>query len=61
DHLAQLNDLFNTVGIIDEHEKVHKLWLSLNKNIQKGLWQEKLNPEISTYNEIASAAELIEI
>ncbi|KIK51076.1 hypothetical protein GYMLUDRAFT_181906, partial [Collybiopsis luxurians FD-317 M1] len=61
EHLAQLNDLFNTVGIIDEREKAHKLWSSLNKNIQKGLWREKLNPEISTYDEIASAAELIEI
>ncbi|KAH7875233.1 uncharacterized protein C8R40DRAFT_1190384, partial [Lentinula edodes] len=49
------------VGILDEREKVHKLWTSLNANIQKGLWKEKLNPELSTYIEVASTAELIEI
>ncbi|KAJ3889903.1 hypothetical protein GG344DRAFT_78374 [Lentinula edodes] len=61
DYLAQINNLFSTVGILDEREKVHKLWTSLNANIQKGLWKEKLNPELSTYIEVASTAELIEI
>ncbi|KIK50417.1 hypothetical protein GYMLUDRAFT_182823, partial [Collybiopsis luxurians FD-317 M1] len=61
EHLAELNDLFNTIGLIDECEKVHKLWSSLNRKIQKGLWREKLNPEISFYDEIANAAELVEI
>ncbi|KAE9383128.1 hypothetical protein BT96DRAFT_961093 [Gymnopus androsaceus JB14] len=53
DYLAELNDLFNTIGLIDEREKVHKLWSGLNRNIQKGLWREKLNPEYSSYIEIA--------
>ncbi|KIK53995.1 hypothetical protein GYMLUDRAFT_118013, partial [Collybiopsis luxurians FD-317 M1] len=61
EHLAELNDLFNTIGLIDEREKVHKLWSSLNRKIQKGLWRKKLNPEISSYDEIANAAELVEI
>ncbi|KAJ3784596.1 hypothetical protein GGU10DRAFT_271097 [Lentinula aff. detonsa] len=61
EHLAELNDLFNTIGLMDEREKAHKLWSSLNKKIQKGLWREKLNPELSSYDEIASTAELIEI
>ncbi|KAK1234638.1 hypothetical protein PQX77_002163, partial [Marasmius sp. AFHP31] len=61
DYLAELNDLFNTVGLIDERENVHKLWSGLNKKIQKGLWREKLNPEISSYKEVSRAAELIEI
>ncbi|KAJ8073324.1 hypothetical protein PM082_011596 [Marasmius tenuissimus] len=61
DYLAELNDLFNTVGLIDEREKAHKLWSGLNKKIQKGLWREKLNPEISSYDEVSRAAELIEI
>ncbi|KAF9265210.1 hypothetical protein L218DRAFT_1021588 [Marasmius fiardii PR-910] len=43
------------------HEKVHKLWSGLNKKIQKGLWHEKLKPEISSYEEVSHAAELIEI
>ncbi|KAF8831165.1 hypothetical protein HHX47_DHR1000004 [Lentinula edodes] len=61
DHLAELNDLFNTIGLIDEREKVHKLWASLNRKIQRGLWREKLNPELSTYDKVASTAELLEI
>ncbi|KAJ3816255.1 hypothetical protein F5880DRAFT_1619564 [Lentinula raphanica] len=61
EHLAELNDLFNTIGLIDEREKVHKLWSSLNRKIQKGLWSEKLNPELSTYDQVASTAELLEI
>ncbi|KAF9254903.1 hypothetical protein L218DRAFT_1082114 [Marasmius fiardii PR-910] len=61
DYLVELNDLFNTVGLIDEREKVHKLWSGLNKKIQKGLWHEKLNPEISSYEEVSRTAELIEI
>lgn len=61
EYLAELNDLFNTIGLLDEHKKVHKLWNGLNRKIQKGLWREKLNPEFSTYEEVANAAELIEI
>ncbi|KAG7097893.1 hypothetical protein E1B28_005206 [Marasmius oreades] len=61
DYLAELNDLFNMVGLIDEREKVHKLWSGLTRKIQKGLWREKLNPEISSYEDVARAAELIEI
>ncbi|KAE9382849.1 hypothetical protein BT96DRAFT_844981, partial [Gymnopus androsaceus JB14] len=52
DYLAELNGLFNTIGLIDEREKVHKLWCGLNIDIQKGLWREKLNPEYSTYNDV---------
>ncbi|KAJ3725181.1 hypothetical protein C8R42DRAFT_762911 [Lentinula raphanica] len=33
----------------------------VNRKIQKGLWSEKLNPELSTYNQVASTAELLEI
>ncbi|THU80230.1 hypothetical protein K435DRAFT_874582 [Dendrothele bispora CBS 962.96] len=46
---------------MDEREKVHKLWAGLNKKIQKGLWRDKLNPEISSYDEVSHAAELVEI
>ena len=61
DYLAELNGLFNTIGLIDERKKVHKLWSGLNIDIQKGLWREKLNLEYSTYNDVAAAAELVEI
>ncbi|KIK50945.1 hypothetical protein GYMLUDRAFT_141718, partial [Collybiopsis luxurians FD-317 M1] len=61
EYLAELDDLFNTIGLLDEREKVHKLWSGLTKKIQKGLWREKLNPEISSYDEVSRAAELVEI
>ncbi|KAJ3789006.1 hypothetical protein GGU10DRAFT_261592, partial [Lentinula aff. detonsa] len=51
-YLAELNDLYNTIGLVDEREKVHKLWSGLDKKIQKGLWKEKLNPEISSYDAV---------
>ncbi|KIK50610.1 hypothetical protein GYMLUDRAFT_146685, partial [Collybiopsis luxurians FD-317 M1] len=61
EYLAELNDLYNTIGLVDEREKVHKLWSGLNRKIQKGLWHEKLNPEISSYDDVSQAAELVEI
>ncbi|KIK62316.1 hypothetical protein GYMLUDRAFT_58474 [Collybiopsis luxurians FD-317 M1] len=49
------------------HKKYRKMLLKpdppevYDGSANKGLWQEKLNPEISSYDEIASAAELVKI
>ncbi|KAF9023657.1 hypothetical protein BDZ89DRAFT_907906, partial [Hymenopellis radicata] len=48
-YTGELRELFNTVGLMDEREKVHKLWSGLNRNLQQGLWREKLDPEMSSY------------
>ena len=46
---------------MDERTRVHKLWFGLRKEIQKELWRERLNPEISSLREVIAAAEIIEI
>ena len=49
------------IGEMDERTQVHKLWFGLRKEIQHDLWHEKLNPEISTLEDMIAAAENIEI
>lgn len=46
---------------MDEHIKFHKLWFSLHKEIQHGLWHNKVNPEISSLWMVIASAEIIEI
>ncbi len=57
----ELAELFNTIGIMDKHEKVHKLWTSLNASIQQGLRREKLTPETALYSQVKQTAELVEM
>lgn len=59
--LYELNELWNMIGETDERAKVHKLWFGLRKELQKDLWKEKLNPEISSLKKIATTAEILEI
>ena len=42
-------------------DKVIKLWNGFRRSIQAALWNEKLNPEISSWRKILAAAEIIEI
>ena len=49
------------IGEMDECTQVHKLWFGLRKEIQHDLWREKLNPEISTLEDVIAAAKIIEI
>ncbi|KAG6824154.1 hypothetical protein H0H92_007833, partial [Tricholoma furcatifolium] len=57
----ELEELYMMIGISDEREKVIKLWHSLRPGIQKALWRERLNPEVSTWEEVSEAAQIIEI
>ncbi|KAF8800080.1 hypothetical protein BYT27DRAFT_7118441, partial [Phlegmacium glaucopus] len=49
------------IGDIPEQDKVIKFWNSSRPVIQKGLWRDNLNPEISTWERVISQAEIIEI
>ncbi|KAF9023198.1 hypothetical protein BDZ89DRAFT_955874, partial [Hymenopellis radicata] len=60
-HITSLSELFNTVGITDERDRVIRLWRSLSSRIQQELWKEKLTPETSLYDEVVNAAELAEM
>ena len=61
DYVYKLDELWTMIGEMDEHTQVHKLWFGLRKEIQHDLWCEKLNPEISTLEDMITAAEIIEI
>ncbi|KAJ7595366.1 hypothetical protein C8J56DRAFT_763083, partial [Mycena floridula] len=58
---SALTEVFNSIGIMDEMEKVHRLWTGLHDEIQDRLWMEKLNPERSSYQDVVDSAELIEV
>ncbi|KAG6877222.1 hypothetical protein C0992_010584, partial [Termitomyces sp. T32_za158] len=61
DYCHKLEELYNMIGMFDEHEKVVKLWNGLRNSIQSGLWQDGLHPEVSSWVEVRQAVERIEI
>jgi len=61
DYIYELNELWNMIGDVDERDQVTRLWTGLNTEIQRELWKKELNPEVSSFKEVQSAAEIIEI
>jgi len=57
----ELNELSLMVGDIDDRARVNRLWFGCRTDIQKELWLNKLNPEISDFETVAAAAETIEL
>jgi hypothetical protein len=60
-YVHELKELYNMIGAVDERDKVIKLWYGLRTSIQQGLWRDLLNPETSTWEEVADHASIIEI
>ena len=56
-----LQDLFNMIGNVPKQEQVLKFWNSSRPSIQKELWRNKLNPELSSWRKVVVQAEIIEI
>ena len=61
DYLYELNGFWNMIGEEDERTKVTKFWSGLQYEIQRDLWRDKLNPEVSSLKEVVAAAEIVEI
>ncbi|KAG1868352.1 hypothetical protein DFJ58DRAFT_624112, partial [Suillus subalutaceus] len=59
--LYELSELWNMIGDIDERQRVERLWFGLKTDIQRELWKKELNLEVSGFNEVLAAAEIIEI
>ena len=57
----ELQDLFNMIGNVPPQDQVLKFWNSARSSIQKELWRNKLNPEISSWKKVVVQAEIIEI
>ena len=61
EYVYELEELFNMIGMINDREKVIKLWDGLDTSIQRALWRDGYNPEISSWDEVRTGAETIEI
>ena len=61
EYAHELEELFNMIGSIDEHEQVIKFWKGSRPTIQQALWRDGLNPDISSWDEVLCKAEIIEI
>jgi len=60
-YVHELEELYNMIGTIDKRKKVIKLWYGLQGALQKGLWTDLLNPETSTWEEVADHATILKI
>ena len=61
EYVYELEELFNMIGMMNDHEKVIKLWDGLDTSIQRPLWCDGYNPEIYSWDEVCTSAETIEI
>ena len=61
EYTHELQDLFNMIGNIPKQDQVLKFWNSSRPSIQRELWWNKLNPELSSWKEVVAQAEIIEI
>ena len=61
EYTHELSELFNMIGDISEQDRVIKFWNGSRAIIQKGLWRDNLNPEISSWSQVVTQAEIIEI
>ena len=61
EYVYELQELFNMIRAIPDRNKVIQFWYGIKPIIQKGLWRDNLNPDMSTWEEVVSRAEIIEI
>ncbi|KAG1897256.1 uncharacterized protein F5891DRAFT_907670, partial [Suillus fuscotomentosus] len=61
EYIYELSELWNMIGDVAERQRVTRLWTGLNPSIQTELWKKELNPESSSFREVQSVAEVIEI
>ncbi|KAF8802862.1 hypothetical protein BYT27DRAFT_7072406, partial [Phlegmacium glaucopus] len=61
EYVYELQELYSVIGDIPLRLKVVKLWYSLKPKIQRILWKDGLHPDYSTWEEIVSKAEMVEI
>ena len=47
-----IEEICNTIGLVDEQEKVFKFWHGLQSSMQRALWQDRYNPEMSNWDEV---------
>jgi hypothetical protein len=61
DHISELEELYSMIGLVDDQEKVVKLWRSLRGDIHRKMYRASLDPEVSSWDQVSDAAEHAEI
>ena len=61
EYVHELTELFNMIGDVSERDQVLKFWNGSRAVIQKGLWRDNLNPEVSSWSSVVAQVEIIEI
>jgi hypothetical protein len=56
-HVAEWSQIFNTIGMPDNQEKIVSLFNSFNFDVQTELYRKKLDPEVSTWEQVVKGAE----
>lgn len=54
EYTHELQNLFNMIGSIPKQDQVLKFWNSARPSIRKELWQNKLNPELSSWKDVVA-------
>ncbi|KAJ8089301.1 hypothetical protein PM082_014549 [Marasmius tenuissimus] len=61
EYIDYVEELFDTIGNVDDGSKVTTMWDGFDAIIQKGLYLKGLHPEKSTLNAVTEAAEVVEL
>jgi hypothetical protein len=61
EHISEWEQIYNMIGLEDNQEKVVMLWRSLRADIRQEMYRDKLDPEVSSWDEVTAAAEHAEI
>ncbi|KAF7371768.1 CCHC-type domain-containing protein [Mycena venus] len=60
EHIAEFNGIYSTIGLLNDQERVIKIWNSFRAEIQQEMYRDNLEPEVSTWAEVVKGAERAE-
>jgi hypothetical protein len=60
-HVAEFAQIYSTIGLKHDQEKVVKVWNSFRGEIQQEMYRQNLDPEISSWEAVINGAEHAEV
>jgi hypothetical protein len=57
EHVSKWEQIFNMIGLEDNQEKVVMLWRSFRADIRREMYRDKLDPEVSSWDDVVTGAE----
>ncbi|PPQ89931.1 hypothetical protein CVT25_009733, partial [Psilocybe cyanescens] len=61
EYIHYLEEQYNLLGSLTESDLVNRFWNGAADYLQRGLWRNGLHPDSSTWDQVVSQAEIIEI